>query len=139
MKDNNLLKLAQMLLDKSQKKEIIWHKTSREGEYKLEFKKALITIDSWGPENDVDGENKAEIAVYNETGDLVDGLETSDDSKEIYEVLDSLHKAARRIVYKADETFESIYSELKKDGKVGIEKPSIMRDGDINNLPDLPF
>ena len=127
----NLLDLAHRVLQKALDKETTWHKTSRRDEFKLEFHTGFITVDSWYEDNI----HHVDIALYNDDGEFLDRItETEGDSKE-YQMLKSLHDEARKIYYKADETFESIFYQLSKAGRIGSDKPKKSIKGD----DELPF
>jgi hypothetical protein len=133
MENHNLLEVAKLVLQKSLKREIVWLDTSRDKEYKLELQKALITIDKWVDDNNV---NCISITLYNEKGIIIEKLENSSFSSAEYKILAQLHSEATKIANGADETFKSILSELSTDEKVGSKSTKIMRN---DNIDDLPF
>ncbi len=126
---DNFKQLIAKLLDKTQKKEVIWQKTSRQDEYKLELASGALTIDKWSPDNKYN--MSIDIAIYNDRGDRIDRIAASEDEEhEDFKLLDEFHTEVRRAYYKVDETFKGIFDELEKDGSIGkTETPST----------DLPF
>ncbi|MCD8423635.1 hypothetical protein [Tenacibaculum finnmarkense] len=128
MIDAKYKKIIDILIEKSKSKDAIWHKTSRENEFKINLKSSTITVDSWY--NDKDGFNYIDFLLRNQRGDKIGRLVYTDDAEnEEYEHLSILHNYARESYYKVDETIDDIFDELKGDGKVGDE----------NNSDDLPF
>lgn len=121
----NFKKLIDKLKEKTTAKQAIWTKTSRDNEYKLDIGKGAITLDYWQDMEDATW--LVDIAIMNDRGDRVDSFVTSEG--EDFKTLKELHLIARRSYYKVDETFQNIFKELDKEGKIGSE----------NNGDDLRF
>jgi len=124
---DNFKKLVEKLLDKTQKKEVIWQKTTREDEYMLELDSGALTVDKWTPENKYG--TSVDIVIFNDRGDKIDRIEINSDDDD-FQLLDNFHSEVRRTYYKVDETFKGIMGELDSDGKIGKEE---------KKADDLPF
>jgi len=128
MIDPKYKKIIDILIEKSKSKNAIWHKTSRDNEFKINLKSSTLTVDSW--HNDKDGLNYIDLIIRNQRGDTIGRLVYSDEGEsEEYKYLDVLHNYARESYYKVDETIDNIFEELSGDGKIGDE----------DNSDDLPF
>lgn len=125
---NNFKTLIEKLLNKTRKREVIWQKTTREDEYKLDLDSGALTIDKWSPDNKFN--MSIDVAIYNDRGDRIDRIEVhAEDNPDDYKILDEFHSEVRRTYYKVDETFKGIFEELDKEGEIGK----------INPLDNLPF
>lgn len=125
---DNFKILIDKLKEKTNKKEAIWSKTSRNDGFKIDLGKGAITIDRWTNESN---EKFVDIAVINEYGDKIDNIYYSSSEKEDYKYLVELHILAKRAYYKVDETFKTIFKELDSDKTIGIEKRI--------DIDDIPF
>lgn len=126
---NNFKNLIEKLLNKTQKREVIWQKSSREDEYKLDLDSGALTVDKWSPENKFN--MSIDIAIYNDRGDRIDRIEVhSEENPDDFKLLDEFHSEVRRTYYKVDETFKGILTELDKEGAIGKEEKT---------SDDLPF
>lgn len=126
---DNFKTLIAKLLVKTQKKEVIWQKSSREDEYKLELGSGALTVDKWSPDNKYN--MSIDVAIYNDRGDRIDRIAASEEEdREDFKLLDQFHTEVRRAYYKVDETFKGIFDELEKDGAIGKTVPP---------SSDLPF
>jgi hypothetical protein len=123
---NNIENLILALIEKTNKKEAIWGKTSRPNEFKLNFEKGAVTSDLW----DKNGDEIVDFSIYNSFGDQI--YNYSAQKGEVgYEILLELHNNAKREFYKVDETISNLFNEVKSDKSIGNR---VIEKGD-----DLPF
>lgn len=120
---DNFKTLIDVLIQKTEKNEAIWSKTSREDEYKIDLGKGAITVDSWV--DNESGQNLVDIAVFNENGDRIDALYFSTHDDVEYRYVLALHTLARRAYYKIDETFNNIFKEISKEGTIGTDSKGL--------------
>ncbi len=111
---NNYQKLIDKLIDKTQRNQAIWDKTSRENEYKLELGKGSITVDNWEHEFEM----HVDINLRNDRGDIVDSISRTKGTVD-YDSIMQLHTVAKKSFYKVDETIDSIFKELDSDKIIG--------------------
>lgn len=117
---SNYIELIKRLQEKTKSKEVIWQKTSRDDEYKLDLDKGAITIDKWNPEQKY--YLSVDLVMYNDKGDKIDRILANDDgSIEDFKILEQFHTEVRRAYYKVDETIKGIFAEINKDGVIGKE------------------
>jgi len=119
----NIKKLITALLQKTNAKEAIWGKTSRDNEFKLIFENGAVTTDQW--------DTSIDFAIYNKLGDRIDAYYYNSGGED-FDLLMQLHSAAKRNFYKVEDTVNGLFEELnspKKIGKQELEKPE----------EDLPF
>ena len=113
--------LIDKLIEKTDKKEAVWAKTSRDDEFKLNLEKGAVTTDNWN-NSDKNG-NWVDIAVINDQGDTIDRInftETSDSEDYLY--LMQLHTRAKRAYFRVDETFNHIFEELDSKKTIGKDE-----------------
>ncbi len=113
--------LIDKLTKKTESKQAIWKKTSRDTEFKLEFQKGAVTIDNW---NDDLG-TFVDLRIINENGDEVEGVVFEPDSTEQYTILEGLYELIKKSYYKTDETFKTLLDELDSDKIVGKSKDDL--------------
>jgi|WetSurMetagenome_2_1015567.scaffolds.fasta_scaffold393632_1 hypothetical protein len=124
----NYTELLDKLLEKTKNKEVIWQKTSREDEYKLQLDIGALTIDRW--KNDKNSRESVDVNFYNDRGDNIDRLYANEfDDPMNYAYLINLHTEIKRAYYKVDETLKGLLDEIKSSGKIGKLPPE----------SDLPF
>jgi len=124
----NYTELLDKLLEKTKNKEVIWQKTSREDEYKLQLEIGALTIDRW--KNDKNSREFVDVNFYNDRGDNIDRLYASEfDDPMNYAYLINLHTEIKRAYYKVDETLKGLLDEINSSGKIGKLPPE----------SDLPF
>lgn len=123
----NLTKLIQALIDKTNAKLATWGKTSRENEYKLVFESGAITTDSWIIDGNIE---YVDFAIYNTYGDKIDEFMAEESNKD-FPLLKSLHNVAKRRFYNVDETINGLFDEIKSTKSIGKRT--------IENSDDLPF
>lgn len=116
--DEKIIHILEQVIAKSKDRETVWNKTNRESEYKLKLSAGFITVDNWF----VDSSNYYDVNIFNKDGDKIFSIDVGEHHKDaniLYEKLKELHTLAVSIFYKADETLNSMFEELKKKGKVG--------------------
>lgn len=121
--------IIEKLIDKTDKKGVIWTKTSGGNEFKLIFDKSSITIDQYGGDP-----GWADFIIYNEKGQQIDRIALNQEDGESYDLLIRLHESAKRCYYKVDETLDNIFSELEEKSMLGKEAKIVPPSDD-----DLPF
>lgn len=132
MEKHNLLHLLKVVLSKTLERKTVWHKTSREEQYKLEFNVGFVTIEKGTVKNIT----SFEAILYNEDGEIIDRLLTTNFlEQEDYEVIKNLHEEARKVYYKADETYEDIFYQLKNDKIIGSDVQTKY----VKGSDELPF
>ncbi len=110
--------LIEKLINKTNKREIIWSKTHRDDEYMLKVGNSTILIDCWIDDN---FQCIVELAIYNNIGDKIDGI-IINEQQEDYPFLLGLHAIAKQAYYNVDETFKSIFEELDSNKIIGEKK-----------------
>lgn len=113
--------LIEKLRSKTESREAIWKKTSRDTEFKLEFQKGAVTIDNWTD----DFGSFVDIRIINENGDEVEGVVFDSNTPEQYSVLQDLSELIKKSYYKTDETFKTLIDELDSDKIVGKGKDDL--------------
>ena len=119
--------LIEKLKLKTDKKEAVWSKTSRDNEFKLDLGKGAITVDSYSE----DYNRFIDMTILNDRGDTIDRIFFTSNEEEEYHFLSDLHTLARRAYYKIDETIKEIFKELDSNKTIGNEN--------VAPLDDLPF
>ncbi|WP_026951301.1 hypothetical protein [Algoriphagus mannitolivorans] len=111
---NNISKLIDAIINKTEAKKAIWGKTSRNEEFKLFLEKGAVTTDTW-VENGIEA---IDFAIYNSYGDKIDNFVAykGDDD---FDILSRLHNTAKREFFKVDETIENLFKELNDPKSVG--------------------
>lgn len=132
MMSENIENLIRSLVQKTNKKEAIWGKTSGQNEFKLIFDTGAVTTSLWNVE-EMDVIN---IAIYNKFGDKIENYYANENEDE-FELLKELHDSARKEFYKVDDTLKGLFEELK--GIKSIGKREIENEPPSNNDDDLPF
>jgi hypothetical protein len=124
---DNFKALIAKLVTKTHKKQVVWTKTSRDEEFKLNLEKGAITVDNWY--DDEANVWRVDIAIYNDRGDRIDRIAYMEAEKNDYEALMVLHSAAKSAYFKVEDTFKDIFKELDSDKTIGSEQ----------STDDLPF
>lgn len=106
--------LIKTIIEKTNNNEITWGKTARENEFKLFMDTGAITTDRWDHE-DI---QYVDLSIYNNFGDKIENFFPDESSKD-FEIINELHKSARREFYKVDQTLEGMFQELQSSKKVG--------------------
>lgn len=100
--------LIEKILLATEKKKIVWEKTSRGNEYKSMIGASMVTTDNWDFPEEV---NNVDFAIWNSDGIQVDTVHAEQGTPEYAEIM-KLHSAARSSYLKADETIADILSHL---------------------------
>jgi hypothetical protein len=116
--------LIEKLINKTNKREIIWSKTHRDDEYMLKVGNSTILIDCW---IDDSFQCTIELAIYNNSGDKIDGIIINEQQVD-YPFLLGLHAIAKQTYYNVDETFKSIFEELDSNKIIGEKKKNELDD-----------
>lgn len=107
--------LIEKLRSKTESKQAIWKKTSRDTEFKLEFQKGAVTIDNWQDSQGI----FVDLRVINENGDEVESMVFNPDSPVDFSTLAELYELVKSSFYKIDETYKTLLDELDSDKIVG--------------------
>ena len=111
----NISMLIKEIILKTNSKQAIWGKTSRENEFKLLFEKGAVTTDNWLNDNGVD---TVDFGIYNSFGEKIDYF-TAKRAETDYELLILLHSTAKREFFRVDETISILFNEVKADKSIG--------------------
>jgi hypothetical protein len=110
MIDVKMFKLIDMLTIKTNNRVLTWEKTARSTEYQTELKRGRVTSDLWYiPEGE---EWRADIAVYNDSGEKVEYIQASQKDTD-YQTLYTLWNIINNSYLKVDETINGIMKELE--------------------------
>ncbi|HWZ22025.1 MAG TPA: hypothetical protein VNW06_05190, partial [Cytophagaceae bacterium] len=96
--------LIERLSLKTEQKQIIWQKSSRDGEFKLQLGGGTLTVGKF--EGDYNYKPSISIIIYNDRGDKIDAIDV-EDSMHDYLLVDEFYSSIRRSYFKVDETIES--------------------------------
>jgi len=113
----NYRTIINKLVEKTQRKQALWKKTSREDEYKISLGRGAVTTDKWfDPDR---RKNYLDFRIWNEDGSIIDSIEAASSELDDYMILNELHVAAKRAYYKVDETINDIRKLLDSDDIIG--------------------
>lgn len=140
MKSIDYYALVQMLLERTDKREVNWQIT-RDNEFKVILKSGAVTISKdWdsGLEEFV-----ITFRIYNISGDNIyeyasqpkDTFTSISSAGLNYTILESLHVKARSAYYKVEETIENIFKEISNNKEIGSKEKPIPPSSDPNDLP----
>jgi hypothetical protein len=121
MISEKLKTLIEKLKIKTESRQALWKKTSRDTEFKLEFQKGAVTIDNWTD----DIGTFVDLRIINENGDEVEEVVFNSNSFEQYIILQELSELVKKSYYKTDETFKTLLDELDSDKIVGKGKDDL--------------
>ncbi|MEC7770837.1 MAG: hypothetical protein VX798_06615 [Bacteroidota bacterium] len=114
--DNKIKGLIEKLISKTKSGKAHWGKTSSENEYKLAFKNAMITSDTWF--DNTTGMQVADFIIRNNRGDTIQQF-VFHESEDGFELLKNLNASIVESYFKVDETINDIFNELDSDKDVG--------------------
>jgi len=134
--NQDIIKLVQLLTQKTKLRGVIWNETSAENQYKLNFDDSYVLIDQRWIGMDYD---KYSFQLRNKEGKVLDSID-SEDQSQYAEQLRELFASIVNAYYKVEETYESIFKELSTNSKVGKEEAPPPKEKSAKNLDDdLPF
>ena len=95
--------LIEKLRSKTESKQAIWKKTSRDTEFKLEFQKGAVVTDNW-----TDGEGlHVDLAILNDNGDIVERVIYDYEQEEDYKKILEVYELAKKSYFKSNQCFKS--------------------------------
>lgn len=106
--------LIKTIVEKTDKGEITWGKTSRENEFKLFMENGAITTDNW----EFEGEDYIDMSIYNNFGDKIENF-SPDKGSEEFSIIKELHQSAKREFFKVEKTIDGMFMELQSSNKIG--------------------
>lgn len=134
--NEEILKLIDLLTEKTKNRGVIWNETSIENQYKVNFGDSYVLIDQrWNGMNyDI-----YSFQLRNKEGKILDSIDT-EDQHQYYEQLRELFANIVNAYYKVEETYKSIFMELMSKAKVGkVEDPPEKQKPTQISDDDLPF
>jgi len=110
--------LINRLIQKTEKNQAVWNKTSRSNEFKIELSNGKITTDVWFNEEE---SWSGDFRLYNDNGDEIYSVCVQNDSEsEDFNLLSKLNTVIKNKYYKVEETIEGVLEEVSGDDIIGI-------------------
>lgn len=134
-----LIKLIELLTERTTAKTAIWSKGSAENQFKLSTPEGMaITIIFWS--QDYNDPETYLINVFNVNGNIIESFNTHHDGNnepESFEMLRQLYKAVSNQYYKVEETMDALLASLQSQKVIGSADDS--KNNDTIEDDDLPF
>ncbi len=106
------------LYEKTEQKQAIWNKGSRDKEFSISFKTGSFVIDKFY--DSPKAEPSYDFQIYNNDGDKIyNSTKVDPENEGLYRVLELLHDSIIRSYYKVDEIILGFAEELDEDGITG--------------------
>lgn len=130
MINEKLRLLIDKLLEKTIANQVNWNQSSGYNGYQLILSNGSLSVDNFW--DDDSNQSYISVTLYNDNGENIDSI-TAGSRKESddYLYLENFYKIVKRKYLKADETIDSFFKEINKDGLIGIVKKK--------QNEDLPF
>lgn len=131
-----ILKLIELLTEKTKQRNVIWNETSVEDQFKLNFDESYVLVNkNWQGGN----YSTFTFELRNKEGKILDVLDTNEQNQ-YNELVSNLYDNIINSYYKVEETYKSIFNKLSYSIKVGKEEdpPQKQKPTQIND-DDLPF
>ncbi|OPX94713.1 MAG: hypothetical protein A4E53_00035 [Pelotomaculum sp. PtaB.Bin104] len=124
-----VLKIIELLRSKTESNQAIWNKSSGIAGFQLITQNGSISIDNFYDEHE--NEEFISFKIFNDNGEVIESFYVgSVTDKEEYNIMFDFYSTIRRKYLKVDETLDSFFNELSKDGVVGKE----IKNSEIDDL-----
>lgn len=123
-------KIIELLKSKTVSNQAIWNKSSGYEGYQLITQNGSVSIDNFFDEQD--NQETISFKIFNDNGEVIESFYVgSRTEKDEYDIMFDFYSTIRRKYLKVDETLDSFFNELSKDGVIGKEIQK--------SAEDLPF
>ncbi len=123
--------LIEKLLEKTKANEVNWTQGSGNYSFQLILNSGSMSLDSF---YDSDSDQQIiSMGLYNDNGESIESIWFREkEDKDNFRFLESFYHEVKRKYLKVDETIDSFFEEINKEGKIGKK---VKR----NDIDDLPF